>query len=131
MTRWNNYAVVQKESKYHSRKVTVAGRQFDSRKEGRRYAELLTLQKAGIISGLRCQVKFVLIPAQREDDRTGKKGGTIRGKLIERECAYYADFVYQEDGKTVVEDVKGLRTPEYVLKRKMMLYFYQIRIKEV
>ena len=132
MTRWKSYPTIgRSETKYHAKEIMVAGQKFDSRKEGRRYAELLALQKAGAISGLRRQVKYVLLPAQREPDRVGKRGGTIRGKLIEREVAYYADFVYQEDGKTVVEDVKGFRTPEYVLKRKMMLYFYQIRIREV
>lgn len=132
MARWSSYpAAGRKQSKYHSREVTVAGQKFDSRKEGRRYAELLALQKAGMISGLRRQVKYLLVPAQREPDRTGKKGGTIRGRVIEREIAYYADFVYEENGYTVVEDTKGFKTPDYIIKRKLMLYFYQIRIREV
>lgn len=65
---------------------------------------------------------FDLLPAQY-DERTGK--------LIERGVRYVADFVYQTDGFTVVEDTKGMRTKDYVLKRKMMLYFHGIRIQEV
>ena len=81
------------------------------------------------------QVKFVLIPSQYEPDtvkvlKSGKEK-VVKGKLIERECSYIADFVYRYNGKTVVEDAKGMRTKEYVLKRKMMLYFHGIRISEV
>ena len=119
-------------SKYHSRKATVDGETFDSIKEARRFAELKMLEKAGEISGLERQVKFVLIPAQREPDDVGPRGGVIRGKLIERECAYIADFVYRDaEGRQIVEDTKGVRTPEYIIKRKLMLYLHGIRIKEV
>ena len=118
-------------SKYHARKVTVDGITFDSRKEAWRWSELLMLAQAGEISGLRRQVKFVLIPAQREPDTTGPRGGVIRGRVIERECAYIADFVYDRDGETVVEDTKGVRTPEYIIKRKLMLSVHGIRIQEV
>jgi hypothetical protein len=102
-------------------------------KEYRRYLDLIQLQKEGKISGLQRQVKYILIPAQREPDTTGKRGGIIKGKLIEREAAYYADFVYKDEttGEIVVEDTKGMRTTDYILKRKMMLYFHHIRIKEV
>lgn len=51
--------------------------------------------------------------------------------MIERECSYKADFMYEENGKSVVEDVKGFRTKEYIIKRKLMLYQYGIRISEV
>lgn len=104
---------------------------FDSLKEYRRYCELVLLEKAGQVTGLQRQYKFVLIPAQREPDSIGKRGGIIKGKLIERECTYIADFVYRENGKTIVEDTKGFKTKDYILKRKMMLYFHGIRIKEV
>lgn len=73
----------------------------------------------------------MLIPAQRESDIIGPRGGVKKGKSIERECAYIADFVYAENGKIVVEDTKGVRTPEYIVKRKLMLYLYGIKIKEV
>lgn len=124
---WNNH----NRSKYGAKKVEYNGMVFDSKRECRRYQELEILQQIGAISELRTQVKFVLIPAQREPDKVGKRGGKIKGDLIEREVSYIADFVYVENDKTVVEDAKGMRTPEYILKRKMMLYFYGIRIKEV
>ena len=89
------------------------------------------MEQSGLISDLQRQVKFVLIPAQREPDTVGKRGGIIKGRLIEHECAYIADFTYRQDGELVVEDAKGMRTPEYIIKRKMMLYFHKIRIKEV
>lgn len=124
---WNNH----NRSKYGAKKVEYNGMMFDSKRECRRYKELEILQQIGAISELRTQVKFVLIPAQREADTVGKRGGIIKGNLIEREVSYIADFVYVENDKTVVEDAKGMRTQEYILKRKMMLYFYGIRIKEV
>lgn len=118
-------------AKYHSRKTTVDGITFDSKKEARRWCELKLLEQAGEISGLRRQVKFILIPAQREPDDIGPRGGVIRGRVLERECSYIADFVYERGGVTIVEDTKGMRTPEYVIKRKLMLYTKGIRIREV
>lgn len=118
-------------TKYHAKKVQAGGQVFDSQKEYRRWLELSLLQKAGTISDLQRQVKFVLIPAQREPDTVGARGGKIKGKLLEREVAYYADFVYTQDGKQVVEDTKGLRTTEYIIKRKLLLWTHGIRIKEV
>lgn len=109
-------------TKYNNKKVTVNGQVFDSKKEANRYKELLMLEKAGAIKDLRMQVKFTLIPAQRDE---------ATGKVVERECSYKADFVYEEDGKTVVEDVKGFRTKEYIIKRKLMMWRYGIRIREV
>lgn len=117
--------------KYGNKKTKVDGIVFDSIKEAKRYKELSLMQHSGMIQDLQMQVKFVLIPAQREPDTIGKKGGIHKGKLIERECAYIADFLYTENGKTVVEDTKGVKTKDYILKRKMMLYFHGIRIKEV
>ena len=117
--------------KYGNKKTTVDGIVFDSMKEAKRYRELSLMQHSGMIQDLEMQVKFVLIPAQREPDRIGKKGGIYKGKVIERECSYIADFVYKENGKTVVEDTKGMRTKDYILKRKMMLYFHGIKVKEV
>ncbi len=120
------------ESKYHALKLTIDGVTFDSRREARRYSELKLLAKAGEITGLCRQQKFVLIPAQREPDTIGPRGGKHKGQLLERECAYIADFVYiDRDGNLVVEDTKGVRTPEYVIKRKLMLWLHGIRIKEV
>ena len=118
-------------SKYRNRKTIRGGIQYDSVKESRRHAELLQLERAGEISELARQVKYILIPAQYEPDIIGPKGGTKRGKLIEREVAYIADFVYMQDGKLVVEDTKGVRTKDYIIKRKLMLFVHKIRIKEV
>lgn len=117
--------------KYRNVKTTLDGISFDSRKEANRYAELRILEKAGLIKNLQMQVKYVLIPEQREPDTLGARGGVHKGRLIEKECAYIADFVYEEDGKTVVEDTKGFRTKDYIIKRKLMLKVHGIRIKEI
>lgn len=125
---WRHYG-----NKYGNHKVTFEGMIFDSKKELYRWLDLKTLEKAGKIYELQRQVKFVLVPAQYEPDTVGPRGGKIKGKLIEKELAYYADFYYfdNETGKYVVEDAKGVRTPEYVIKRKLMLYLKGYRIKEV
>lgn len=115
-------------NKYGNKKVTVDGINFDSIKEANRYAELKMLQKCGVIKGLELQKKFILIPTQK-----------IANKVVERECSYIADFVYQDvkSGITIVEDVKGYRDPssaayaKFVIKRKLMLKQYGIRIMEV
>lgn len=91
-----------------------------SRHENRRAAQLKLMQRAGIISDLREQVPYLLIPAQRDDS----------GHVVERACSYVADFVYTRDGTTVVEDTKGVRTKEYIIKRKLMLHIHGIRILE-
>lgn len=129
---WRNY---KSGSKYHSQKVSIAQEIFDSKKEARRWLELKNMEEHGLISGLQRQKKFLLIPAQHEPDRVGPRGGKIKGKLIEREVAYYADFYYFDEisKKFIVEDTKSpaTRTEAYILKRKMMLSFYGIKIKEV
>ena len=124
-------------SKYHSKKVSWGELKFDSRKEYQRYCELLLLEKAGKISDLQMQVKFLLLPAQYETlPRYGKNGKQLKGrkKLIEREVSYIADFVYKLNGETVVEDVKGYKGGSaysiFALKRKLMLHVHGIRIRE-
>jgi len=123
--------------KYGNAKSEVDGEIFDSRKEARRYIELQWLLKAGTIKDLRRQVRFVLVPAQREPDEIGPRGGRKPGKLIEKEVAYMADFVYTDTdtGETVVEDVKGYKGggayAVFSLKRKLMLYVHGIRIREI
>lgn len=122
--------------KYGNRKVTVDGITFDSQKEADRYEELKLLEKAGKISDLQLQRKFVLIPEQRQFSmeiytRGLKKGCFKPGKVLERETSYIADFVYTENGEFVVEDTKGFRTTEYIIKRKLMLKEHGIRIREV
>ena len=104
-------------SKYGNRPTkTGDGVLHDSRKEAQRWAELQMLEKANLIKNLRRQVKYELIPKQEG----------------ERSVTYIADFVYDdlESGKHIVEDCKGMRTPAYIIKRKLMLYVHGIRILE-
>ena len=107
-------------SKYKSRKYSIDGVVFDSKKEANRWFELVLLQMAGQVTDLKRQVKYELIPSQRVD-----------GKVAERACTYVADFVYKQNGKTVVEDTKGFKTKDYIIKRKLMLFIHGIRIVEV
>ena len=107
-------------SKYHAKKVTHNGITFDSKKEYRRFCELSLLERAGTITDLQRQVKYELIPSQRID-----------GKVVERPVHYVADFQYRQDGKTVVEDTKGMKTRDYTIKRKLMLWVHKIKIREV
>lgn len=108
-------------TKYHSRKVTVNGIVFASHREARRYQELQMLLRAGEISQLQMQKKYTLIPAQKKPS-----GGT------ERAVTYTADFVYKDrDGNEIVEDSKGVRTQQYIIRRKLLLYVHGIEIREV
>ena len=120
-------------NKYKNRKVIAAdGSVFDSKKELRRWYELQAMQAEGKIHNLERQVKFTLIPTQREPSTIGKRGGLHLGKVIEKECYYLADFTYNlPTGEKVVEDAKGFKTKEYAIKRKLMLYVHGIRIKEI
>ena len=112
-------------SKYRNRKVETPDGTFDSVKEFSRWQELKLLQRAGEIYDLQRQVPFVLIPKQKDE----------HGKVVERELKYIADFVYlANDGtgwRRVVEDVKGLKTEVYRIKKKLMLYRNGIKIQEV
>ena len=120
-------------NKYHNQKTkTSDGIEHASLKEANRWVELNLLQKAGKITDLKRQVKYILIPAQYErSDKLDKYGVPKRGELLERECSYIADFVYRENGRVIVEDTKGLKTKEYIIKRKILLAHYGIRIREV
>ena len=121
-------------SKYHSKKIIVNGEKFDSKKEHSRFKQLSLLEKAGVITNLKRQVKYELIPAQYETfERYGKTGKRLKDgrKCVENAVTYYADFVYETDGKTVVEDAKGVKTKDYIIKRKLMLYVHGIKISEV
>lgn len=135
MTRWNYYPAggsSRRGNKYGASKVTVDGVTFDSKKEARRWQELKILEKAGKITSLRRQVKFVLIPTQRGPEEIGPKGGRKPGKLLEKECSYIADHVYlDQEGKVHVEDTKGVRTEAYRIKKKLMLFVHGIIIEEV
>ncbi len=113
-------------SKYKNKKVSYNGESYDSVKEYRRHDELKLLQRAGKISGLERQVKFELIPSQRDPETK---------KVLLRGVSYVADFVYEKDGQRIVEDVKGYRGGGayaiFQLKKKMMLYLKGILIEEV
>lgn len=123
-------------NKYHNRKVTTSdGIEHASQKEANRWCELKLLERAGKIHDLQRQVKFTLIPAQYEyefEEVVKAKGKLPKGKLVERECAYIADFVYaDENGHLIVEDTKGVKTKDYIIKRKLMFKVHGIKIKEV
>ena len=105
-------------SKYHARKTTIDGIQFDSAKEAKRYTKLRDMEMAGEIQGLRLQVPFEILPSFECD------GVKYRG------MKYIADFVYYRDGKQVVEDTKGWKTAEYRMKKKLMAYMNHINIEE-
>lgn len=121
--------------KYNNQVLTIDGETFDSRKEFHRYKELLILERAGKIKNLQRQVKFELVPPQYDPvERYSEKTGLrLRDgkKIAERGVYYIADFVYSlPDGSTVVEDVKGIKTTEYVIKRKLMRHVHGIKILE-
>lgn len=101
-------------SKYHNSKTVIDGIRFDSKKEANRYMELKLLERAGVTKELRRQVPYVLINRSRY------------GRAIK----YVADFVYYEDDKLIVEDVKGVRTPVYRLKKRLMAEVHGIEVKE-
>lgn len=105
-------------SKYHARKTVIDGITFDSRREADRYLVLKSMEEDGTIEDLRRQVRYELVPAFDVD-----------GKHY-RPVSYVADFVYVEDGKEVVEDVKGMRTDTYRLKSKLFARRYGKAIRE-
>jgi hypothetical protein len=103
-----------KRSKYGNKKVMVKNIQFDSKKEADRFLELNYLHRCGKIKDLKLQPKFLLMKGFKHDKR----------KI--RDIFYVADFQYiNQDGKAVVEDVKGLRTSVYRLKKKLFLNIYR------
>lgn len=106
--------------KYGNRKSLAEGIEFDSKAEAMRFLQLRAREQNGEISELRLQVKFQLT-----------SGGRWRNGKMHRKTYYIADFVYLENGQTVVEDVKGFRTAVYKLKRELMKEIYDIEIREV
>ena len=99
-------------NKYRNKKVQVDMYVFDSIAESRRYKELSLLQKVGKIENLQLQPKFLLQESFKKNGKTYRK------------IEYIADFMYLQDGKTVVEDVKGKETEAFKLKRKMFEHNY-------
>lgn len=109
-------------TKYKSHKIETLEGIFDSQLEWNRWCWLRKYQDEGIIENLRRQVKYELIPAQK-----------INGRVVERAVTYTADFQYLKDGKLVVEDTKSepTRTKDYIIKRKLMLWIHNIKLKEI
>jgi len=106
---------VAKESKWHNKKCIYKDLKFDSFKERDRFKDLELMEKAGLISSLRCQVPFEIVP------KVGKN----------RAVHYIADFVYfNEQGERVVEDSKGARTNVYKHKKKLMRHVHGVEILE-
>lgn len=113
--------MVAKHSKYNAIKTVVDGVMFDSKREAQRYGELKLLEKAGEISRLHLQPVFVLGVTPR--DAPGKT--ILVGK-------YRADFAYTtKNGDVVVEDVKGVKTAVYCLKKRLVEALYGIMITEI
>lgn len=100
-------------NKYRAIRTKVDNITFDSKREAARYQELKLLRDAGEISSLVLQPKF---PIQINDVKI---------------CTYIADFEYEKDGKTVVEDSKGVLTPIYRIKKKLVKALYGVEIQEV
>ena len=108
-------------TKYKSKPVELDGIRFSSIKEAKRYRDLKLLQSAGKIANLRLQVPYELAPKV-------KIAGDKRARPAIR---FYADFVYQQEGREVVEDAKGMRLPMYKLKRHLMATVFGIHVQEV
>lgn len=126
------FIVPKKGNKYKNEKVEFDGIKFDSKRERDRYMVLKDAERRGVISELKCQPKFTLIPAQYHEEAKQLK---TKVKMVKKcdflAITYTGDFQYVKDGKVVVEDVKGMVTPEYKLKEKMMAYFHHIIIRRI
>lgn len=107
-------------SKYRAKKTKIDGIKFDSKKEAKRYIALRELEKQGNIGKLILQPRFLL-----------QEGFRKNGKAY-RKIEYVADFMYEQDGKLIIEDVKGMKTDVYKLKQKLFEKRYQdLTIKEI
>lgn len=105
-------------SKYHNIKVTLDGHTFDSKKEAKRYSELKLLERAGEIEHLQLQPTFLF-----------SIGDQFAKYPSGRRVTYRADFYYFENGKQIVEDVKGYMTGEFKLKWAMMKLINGIEVR--
>lgn len=107
--------------KYNNRKVEIDGIKFDSKREARRYQELKLLERNGNISALELQPRFELLSKYRNG----------AGKAI-RKMEYVADFKYIQDGQVIIEDTKGFKTKDYLLKKKLFeKKYYPLVIREI
>ena len=100
-------------NKYRNKKVKIDNYVFDSIAESKRYKELALLEKAKIIENLQLQPRFLLQDAFKKNGKTFRK------------IEYVADFMYEEKGQVIVEDVKGMETRDFKIKRKLFEYKYQ------
>lgn len=130
-------------AKYHNKKISNELGEFDSRLEFKRYEFLLGLESEGIIRNIRRQVSYELIPKQTHTEQVHLKTKVkYKEVLDERPVRYLADFVYERIDTAlpyeVVEDCKGASyrngrfttmTPDFILKRKLMLYRHNIKVK--
>lgn len=103
---------INRHPKYGNRKTVVGGIRFDSAREADRWQELKLWEHSGEIKELERQVRFDL---------------KVNKHLI---CAYIADFTYRKDGTLIVEDVKGVKTRDYIIKKKLMLAVHEIEVLE-
>ena len=106
-------------SKYGNKKTINNGVTFDSVRESSRWSRLVLMEKTGFISNLERQIPFELIPKQR-----------LSSGKCERSLKYILDFRYVKDGVMIWEDSKGKRTADYIIKRKLMKFIYNIEILE-
>lgn len=118
-------------NKYGNKKTIYDGITFDSKTEAFRYSQLKAKEQSGMITNLQRQVRFELLPSQREPDTLTKTGKVKQGRVIFRAWTYTADFVYECNGKEVVEDVKGIKPPRWSEIEKMMFYVHKKRISIV
>ena len=107
-------------TKYRAKKTEIDGIKFDSKKEAKRYIALRELEKKGNIEKLILQPRFLLQEGFRKNVKAYRK------------IEYVADFMYEQDGKLIIEDVKGIKTDVYKLKQKLFEKKYQdLTIKEI
>ena len=122
-------------AKYGNKKIKNAFGTYDSELEWARFVFLSNRQKEGEISGLRRQVEYLLIPAQygTEIRHLKTKDKEVR-VMLERPCSYIADFVYERNGKTIVEDCKGAKaiiTETAKIKKKLLLWVHGIELRYI
>lgn len=125
MTRYG----ISTRNKFGARKFRNEWGEFDSKVEFWRYAELLEMQRKGLISGLQRQVKYEIIPAIKVQKEIALKTKTKYVERVDEKAAHYTcDFQYFQDGVLVIEDAKSeatRREKDYVLRRKLMKHLIQ------
>ena len=127
--------MIKKRPKYGNSKVEYQGKLFDSKREMQRYVVLKEAEEKGLISDLRTQVTFELIPAITEEYVEHlKTKDKVKTRVLQRAVTYKADFVYVKDGEEIIEDVKiskALIPKEFALKEKIFFWKYGKRIQLV